>query len=85
MGLFRLYLALVVALGHYRMITMTPNGEGDENFMNYLMLGLDAGHAVYLFYIISGFLISYALEKKYNLISGGTIEFYGNPPLFKGR
>jgi len=58
------------------MITMTPNGEGDENFMNYLMLGLDAGHAVYLFYIISGFLISYALEKKYNLISGGTIEFY---------
>jgi len=76
MGLLRLFLALVVALGHYRIGPMTTMGERDAPYIFYLQLGLDAGHAVMLFYIISGFLISYALENKYSVTRHGRYEFY---------
>lgn len=62
MGLLRLFLALVVAQDHYRVNIL--HGEF-RPYMDWLKLGLDAGHAVLLFYAISGFLISYALEHKY--------------------
>ena len=72
MGLLRLFLALIVALSHYRMVLMTKMGERDAPFIYYLQAGLDAGHAVMLFYIISGFLISYALENKYSTTASGS-------------
>lgn len=67
MGLFRLFLAAVVAVYHYRIIVLSQYGqvEKDAAYLFYTTLGLDAGHAVFIFYIISGFLISYALENKY--------------------
>ena len=75
MGILRLFLALCVATGHYRVIVLGQYGssERDAPFVIYSTLGLDAGHAVFIFYIISGFLISYALENKYK---NETLGFY---------
>jgi peptidoglycan/LPS O-acetylase OafA/YrhL len=44
---------------------LTPIDSSAVEAVNYLTLGFDAGHAVIFFYVISGFLISYALENKY--------------------
>jgi len=76
MGILRLFLALCVATSHYRVIVLGQYGssERDAPFAIYSTLGLDAGHAVFIFYMVSGFLISYALEKKYK---NKTLRFYG--------
>ena len=67
MGLFRFYLAIVVVISHYRILVLNQYGaERDASYLFFSTLGLDAGHAVFLFYMISGFLISFALEKKYD-------------------
>lgn len=67
MGLFRFYLAIVVVISHYRILVLNQYGaERDASYLFFSTLGLDAGHAVFLFYMISGFLISFALEKKYH-------------------
>ena len=76
MGLLRLFLAIVVALGHYRITVMNALGERDSPFIFYFQIWLDAGHAVFLFYVISGFLISYGLENKYRLLPQGLYRFY---------
>ena len=75
MGILRLFLALCVASTHYRAIVLGQYGssERDAPFVIYSTLGLDAGHAVFIFYMISGFLISYALENKYK---NQTLRFY---------
>lgn len=75
MGILRLFLALCVATSHYRIIVLGQYGssERDAPFIIYSFLGLDAGHAVFIFYIISGFLISYALQNKYK---NETYRFY---------
>jgi len=65
MGLFRFYLAIVVVISHYRILVLNQYGaERDASYLFFSTLGLDAGHAVFLFYMISGFLISFALEKN---------------------
>jgi peptidoglycan/LPS O-acetylase OafA/YrhL len=76
MGILRLFLALCVATSHYRVIVLGQYGssERDTPFAIYSTLGLDAGHAVFIFYMVSGFLISYALEMKYK---NKTLRFYG--------
>ena len=76
MGILRLFLALCVATSHYRVIVLGQYGsnERDAPFVIYSTLGLDAGHAVFIFYMVSGFLISYVLEKKYK---NETLKFYG--------
>ena len=58
----------MIVLGQY------GSSERDAPFAIYSTLGLDAGHAVFIFYMVSGFLISYALEKKYK---NKTLRFYG--------
>lgn len=73
MGLLRLFLAAVVALGHFQICILLPLNAPAAEVANYLKLGHDAGHAVIFFYVISGFLISYALEHKYKTDS---LEFY---------
>lgn len=73
MGLVRLFLAAVVALAHFRVNILLPIDPGPSAALNYLQLGHDAGHAVIFFYVISGFLISYALERKYGT---DTAAFY---------
>jgi peptidoglycan/LPS O-acetylase OafA/YrhL len=76
MGMLRLILAFVVAIDHYR-IFILPDADGmTQDYLNFLKLGLDAGHAVMLFFLISGFLISYALENKYLGRQGGVIRYF---------
>ena len=71
MGLLRLFLAAVVALGHFQVCILLPLNGSAVDVVNYLKLGHDAGHAVIFFYVISGFLISYALEHKYTTDTAG--------------
>ena len=62
MGAIRLFLAFVVVIDHVRELVLRPLGldTGD-----YIKIGMNAGHAVMFFYVISGFLISYVLQDKY--------------------
>jgi len=73
LGLVRLFLAAVVAVSHFSLYILIPIDPRAAEIVNYLVLGFDAGHAVIFFYVISGFLISYALENKYR---NKTFQFY---------
>tara|TARA_R110002074_G_C12558458_1_gene667610 strand:+ start:3585 stop:4691 length:1107 start_codon:yes stop_codon:yes gene_type:complete len=72
MGLLRLFLAAAVAIDHFRHTILKPN---EMVFSGYVPFGMNAGHAVMCFYVVSGFLISYALSRKYQG-AGGTADFY---------
>jgi peptidoglycan/LPS O-acetylase OafA/YrhL len=76
MGLIRLFLALVVVADHARMVALSPVGLV---FSGYLKLGLSGPSAVMCFYVVSGFLISYALNHKYHN------NYYGNLAFYKSR
>lgn len=72
MGAIRLFLALAVlqshVYGHFlRPVHLYVN--------NSLVFGVNGGYAVAFFFVISGFLISFVLEDKYDR-SGGTTAFY---------
>src|SRR5262245_3695789 len=71
MGLFRLFLALVVAADHWRNFALNSPPIDD-----YFKLGFNAGYAVFFFYAISGFLITYTLSRNYDRSADGTLEFY---------
>lgn len=75
MGLIRFFLAAVVAQGHLRQYLNQfswQTGSGDL-----YVAGMNAGYAVMFFYVISGFLISLALNYKY-AGANGTRQFYRN-------
>jgi len=72
-GALRLFLALVVALGHLQQIVLAPRGM---YVPNWLLLGTNAGFAVIMFYVISGFLMSTVLSDKYPATAAGTWRFY---------
>jgi peptidoglycan/LPS O-acetylase OafA/YrhL len=72
-GAIRLFLALVVAIGHLQGIVLQPAGLGVPG---YYMLGMNAGYAVLFFYVISGFLMSMVLSEKYSATLQGTLQFY---------
>ncbi len=74
MGLIRFFLALIVAADHFTVINLmrlrlTTDGVQQWIFMN-------AGYSVMFFYVVSGFLISYVLEHKYECNIKGTFSFY---------
>lgn len=73
MGALRLVLALSVALAHIQVGSFKQSGIDID-----LRWGFGTGgiHAVILFYVISGFLMSYVLEKKYPADARGTTQFY---------
>ena len=73
MGAIRLFLALAVLYSHIVSHFLAPSGL--FAFGNELVLGMNGGYAVMFFFVVSGFLISFVLETKYNH-SGGTAEFY---------
>jgi peptidoglycan/LPS O-acetylase OafA/YrhL len=75
MGLVRLFLALVVAADHWRVIMLSPRSIGLEDWYK---LGFNAGYAVMFFYIVSGFLITYTLRRNYGQDLSGTLAFYRN-------
>jgi peptidoglycan/LPS O-acetylase OafA/YrhL len=67
MGLIRLFLAVVVAIDHWRLYNIAPRGLLMEDGWK---LGFNSGYAVMFFYVISGFLITYALKHKYRDATG---------------
>ena len=73
MGAIRLFLAFVVVIDHIKAIILRPLGVDPGDYMT---LGMNAGHAVMFFYVISGFLISYVLQNKYPATPAGTYRFY---------
>jgi peptidoglycan/LPS O-acetylase OafA/YrhL len=72
MGLIRLFLACVVAADHWRKAALEPHSL---YLTDYFKLGFNSGYAVMFFYVISGFLITYALSHKYGRDTG---TFYKN-------
>jgi peptidoglycan/LPS O-acetylase OafA/YrhL len=75
MGLIRLFLALVVAGDHWRVIKLASFAIPFEDSYKF---GFNAGYAVMFFYVISGFLITYTLSHNYSRDLGGSLKFYVN-------
>jgi peptidoglycan/LPS O-acetylase OafA/YrhL len=75
MGAVRLFLALVVANDHWRALPLDPRHVG---MTSYAQLRFNAGYAVMFFYVISGFLITYALAGNYTPDASGARRFYCN-------
>jgi peptidoglycan/LPS O-acetylase OafA/YrhL len=73
MGGIRLFLALAVLMEHFGQQVLAPNGM---DFDPAWMLNVNGARAVLLFYVISGFLISYVLHEKYRNDRNGTLAFY---------
>jgi peptidoglycan/LPS O-acetylase OafA/YrhL len=73
MGAVRLILALIVAADHFRAALLTPAGLP---WSTSYTLGMSASFAVMFFFIISGFLISTALSRKYEATRQGMARFY---------
>lgn len=72
MGVIRLFLALVVAVGHYKYY----HPSEPINFPPLMTLGMNGGTAVMFFFVISGFLISFVLDEKYGTSARDTYRFY---------
>ena len=75
MGLIRLFLALVVAVDHWRSLVLIPRSAFTDDVIKF---GFNAGYAVMFFYVISGFLITYTLTRNYSTDFSGTTRFYRN-------
>ena len=72
MGAIRLFLALAVLQSHVYAQFLRP---AQLYVNNGLALGVNGGYAVAFFFVISGFLISFVLEQKYDE-PGGAWAFY---------
>jgi peptidoglycan/LPS O-acetylase OafA/YrhL len=72
MGAIRLFLASVVVLAHVQAFIAGPAGHAVSP---YLFCGMNGGRAVVCFFVVSGFLISYALSRKY-IGPGALRDFY---------
>jgi len=72
MGAIRLFLAIAVVQSHVRSHVLTP---ANLFIGNVIVLGMNGGYAVLFFFVVSGFLISFVLDEKYNR-PGGTADFY---------
>jgi peptidoglycan/LPS O-acetylase OafA/YrhL len=72
MGAIRLFLALAVYQSHVTTAILGPAGRIIDSR---IVAGVNGGFAVMLFFVISGFLISFVLEQKYDR-PGGTAAFY---------
>ena len=73
MGAIRLYLALGVVFAHTTHEVVHHVGMSTDNAW---WLNVVGGRAVIFFYIVSGFLISYALHEKYPRTTAGTVAFF---------
>jgi len=72
-GLIRLFLACGVAFGH--ITAMVTNHLGLITDPAWV-LNVAGCRPVLLFYVVSGFLISFVLDKKYDAGANGTLRFY---------
>jgi peptidoglycan/LPS O-acetylase OafA/YrhL len=80
MGLIRLYLALVVAADHLFTIVLQPLGMNNACFGLPTILcwkfGMIGPKAVFCFYILSGFLIAFVLDRRYGFNAKNIKQFY---------
>jgi peptidoglycan/LPS O-acetylase OafA/YrhL len=72
MGAVRLFLAIAVLQSHISSHFLVPQ---HIKASNQIVFGVNGGYAVAFFFVISGFLISFVLEEKYDR-PGGTAAFY---------
>lgn len=72
MGALRLFLAAGVVFGHFLPAIAVLNWPVNDRLTAYII----GGRAVCFFYVVSGFLISYALNHKYPATKDGTRAFY---------
>jgi peptidoglycan/LPS O-acetylase OafA/YrhL len=72
MGAIRLFLAYGVVLGHECDTARNFQITCDAGWS----LNVIGGRSVVLFYIVSGFLMSYVLDSKYPRTKAGTYQFY---------
>lgn len=68
-----MFLALLVAFDHFWGLVIQPRALVVPLDFK---LGMNAGFAVMFFYVVSGFLISFALSHKYAPTRSGTVAFY---------
>lgn len=74
MGLIRLFLALVVAGDHFTDNVIAREGLTEHHGIDQ-WIWMNGSFSVMFFYVISGFLISYVLERRYNY-KNSTLAFY---------
>lgn len=74
MGVIRILLALIVAGDHFAVINLQRAGLTRDGIQQWVYMS--AGYAVMFFYVISGFLISYALSNKYTSSETGITDFF---------
>jgi peptidoglycan/LPS O-acetylase OafA/YrhL len=72
-GAIRLFLACGVVFGHTEINVLHDVGLTADRAW---WLSIVGGRAVIFFYVISGFLISYALHEKYPPTTAGTLAFF---------
>jgi len=72
MGAIRLFLALAVLQSHIAVHFLMLANLFRNSFLTF---GVNGGYAVACFFVVSGFLISFVLEEKYDR-PGGTGAFY---------
>jgi peptidoglycan/LPS O-acetylase OafA/YrhL len=73
MGALRLFLAMAVFLEHFDHQVLT---QSDLPFSILFVDNINGARAVLLFYVISGFLISFVLTEKYSVDRSGALAFY---------
>ena len=78
MGLFRLILAISVMLAH---IAETFGKDSTLLTRESLHILAWSGHAVFAFFIISGFYITMILHERYSQLANGKVSFYLNRAL----
>jgi peptidoglycan/LPS O-acetylase OafA/YrhL len=72
LGVLRLFLAFAVLMEHFSQQVL--HNRNLPEFDIAFVFNINGARAVLLFYVISGFLISYALHHKYEAL--GTLAFY---------
>ena len=76
MGIFRMLLAIAVLISHLPELTQSSIVSRES-----LQVFIWSGHAVFAFFIISGFYISMVINEKYCHLASGTKKFYINRAL----
>lgn len=83
MGFFRFLLAIAVVIAHSKSIFSTSNEVAWDSIISRenTSIYIWSGHAVFVFFMISGFFMSMVINEKYNKIPNGNSKFILNRAL----
>lgn len=83
MGLFRFFLAIAVVMAHAKSVFSSTNLDTWQSVISKdkIHIYLLSGHAVFAFFIISGFFMSMIINEKYSKLKNGNVKFYLNRAL----